>query len=406
MNGPAETERAEVLTARWIVPIAAPAVYRGWVRIRGGRIVEHGGPQTLPVSAVDLGDVALFPKLVNAHTHLEFSDLPEPIGSPGIALHDWIGQVIGARLQTTLEQKQAAILSGVQQSAAAGVGLIAEIATPPCDYPASSLPLVKFAEVLGLSQERAEERFAAAVRHNQMHSPSGWSPHAPYSTTRRTIQRCVEQAVAMNRPLAMHVAESAAERRLLRHGDGPLADSLQSLGVWQPDCFPWLDENASAEREPICALIQMIAAAPRVLLIHGNDLQQDEMDYLAKFPNITVVYCPRTHAFFGYEDHPVDQLLRRGTRVAIGTDSAASNPDLNIWSEVQHLLRHRSDLAPTDVLRMATLHGAAALGFKNRGHLTAGAAADFAVVKTTARTIDALHRDCAENPSHPLSHAT
>ena len=86
-------DSTSVLAARWVVPIVSDPIYRGWVRLQGEEVVEIG-QGSLPGGATDLGDVALLPGLVNAHTHLEFSDLQQPIGQPGITLSDWIAKVI------------------------------------------------------------------------------------------------------------------------------------------------------------------------------------------------------------------------------------------------------------------------------------------------------------------------
>ncbi len=148
--------------------------------MRGERVVEVSRGRC-PSAAEDLGDVALFPGLVNAHTHLEFSDCSQPIGTPGTTLPEWIGQVITARRDTTAKAKRAAIQQGLRESRDAGVRLIGEITTPPCQYPtaAGDPQRVSFAEVLGLSPARGDERFQAAVAFTQDDPSAGWSPHAP-----------------------------------------------------------------------------------------------------------------------------------------------------------------------------------------------------------------------------------
>ncbi len=357
-----------------------------------GRIVEIGEGKP-PAEAEDLEDVAFLPGLVNAHTHLEFSDCKTPIGQKGVPLHDWIGQVIAARGQTTLESKAAAIGVGLREMHESGTWLAGEITTPPCDYPQhndsrqnSDIELLTFAEVLGLDPHRSAERFEAATAHNWANPNGAWSPHAPYSTTLETIDACIDMARKQSRPLAMHVAESPAERELLSNGSGPLADVLRSLGVWRDDLFPWGDD-------PFGMLIDRLSKAPRALLVHGNDLNNEEIRRLQNHPNITVVYCPRTHCFFEYEPHPVERMLAAGIRVALGTDSRASNPDLNLWREVQFLLKHRSDLAPDDVIRMATLSGADALGRSDLGRIEVGCRGGFGMVATQASTINELYAD-------------
>jgi cytosine/adenosine deaminase-related metal-dependent hydrolase len=94
-----------------------------------------------------------------------------------------------------------------------------------------------------------------------------------------------------------------------------------------------------------------------------------------------VVYCPRTHAYFGHPPHPCRELLAARINVALGTDSLASNPDLDVLTEARYLHRCRPDLAPDTLLSMATLAGARALGWAAEvGSLEAGKSADLVVV--------------------------
>ncbi|MFK8114569.1 MAG: amidohydrolase family protein [Rubripirellula sp.] len=365
-----------VMAARWIVPVSRKPINGGWIRFCGEEIVEIGQGKP-PAEADDLGDAAILPGLINAHTHLEFSDCRRPIGEPGIALHDWIGEVITARGATSLESKQLAITQGLQESEQSCVRLIGEIATPPFRYPDTEAQLVTFAEVLGLSNERSGERLAVAMEHNETFDHAAWSPHAPYSTSLPTIEACVKNAVRTSRPLAMHVAESTAERELLTSGSGPFATTLQSIGVWREGLFPWGDD-------PFLNLIDLLSSAPRGLVVHGNDLRQHEIDQLAQHTNLAVVYCPRTHDFFGHSRHPVQDLLNAGVKVALGTDSRASNPDLDLWGEVQFLLNNRQDLDPCEVLKMATLHGASTFGQSNLGRLEIGCKPGIKLVRTAA----------------------
>src|SRR5207247_1775571 len=95
----------------------------------------------------------------------------------------------------------------------------------------------------------------------------------------------------------------------------------------------------------------------------------------------TIVYCPRTHAAFGHLPHPFRDFLQRGVRVALGTDSLASNPDLSILSEMRFIHERYPDFPGDTLLRMGTLSGAEALGWADEtGSLTPGKSADLVVV--------------------------
>ncbi len=113
----------------------------------------------------------------------------------------------------------------------------------------------------------------------------------------------------------------------------------------------------------ILDLLKVLSAAPKVLAVHGNYFTNDDLSFLSRHPNITTVYCPRTHHFFGHTSHPFRKLLSAGCRVVLGTDSRASNPDLSIWRELQHVARLAPELSPGQLLAMITTHAAEAMQY-------------------------------------------
>lgn len=351
-----------------------PPLRGGWVLAQGHRILAVGddAPPRGAADLVDLPDTAILPGLVNAHAHLEFSDLQQPLGPAGIKLHDWIAALIQLRGCPGRDVAEV-IRRGAAEAVQGGARLIAEIATTPWAGMAldAGLEMVAFAEVLGLAAERAKRCLDAAGEHLDrlemlagVHG--GISPHAPYSTSTATVQRCVELARQRRLPLAMHVAESPEERALVEQGGGPLADRLRDLGVFRPQCF---GSGTGATGR----LLEQLAAAPRVLVIHGHDLRREEIDFISAQPHMRLVYCPRTQHHFGTAPGGFDAMVARGHPVALGTDSRASNPDLSLWNEVRWLLRTRTDIPPETVLAMATIHGAEAFGRSDLGRIAAGA---------------------------------
>jgi len=93
------------LKARYVFPVTSPPVPDGVVTIQDGRIVTVVGADSDAV-VTDLGNAAVVPGLVNAHAHLEFSDLDRPLGEPGIALPDWIRQVLHHRRLTRRDERR------------------------------------------------------------------------------------------------------------------------------------------------------------------------------------------------------------------------------------------------------------------------------------------------------------
>jgi len=172
----------------------------------------------------------------------------------------------------------------------------------------------------------------------------------------------------------MHLAESAAELELLRSNSGPLVERLKELSAWYPGSLP-------RGIRPLDYL-EMLSAAHKTLVIHGNFLVRDEMEFIAaRRDRMSVVYCPRTQAFFPHGAYPLAEMLASGVRVAVGTDSRASNPDLSVLSELRHVARQHPGIAPEEILKMGTVYGAEALGLGDQlGSLLPGKKAAIAIV--------------------------
>ncbi len=206
----------------------------------------------------------------------------------------------------------------------------------------------------------------------------GLSPHAPYSVHPELLDRVLRLAKAANVPVAMHLAESGEELELLASGTGPFRQLLEHLGVWAPEVFPggW---------RPLDYL-KRLADAPVALIIHGNYLDPEEIDFLADHrANMSLVYCPRTHAYFRHARYPLAEMLARGVNVALGTDSRASNPDLSMWAELRFAAHTHREVPPAAILEMATVAGARALGIDAEvGTLEPGKLANLVVVDLPA----------------------
>ncbi len=338
-----------------MIPVGSPPVEHGIVVVHGEQIV--GIHRTLRPDTVDLGDVAILPGLVNCHTHLEFSRLSEPL-QPMSPFTGWIREVVRSRWSVQ-DAVGDAIRSGLQESLRGGVTLLGDIATTGWsweDYRDGPDRII-FQELLGLSPERVSDAFATAQRH-VAHADAGLSPHAPYSVHPELFRHAVQWAKKSNIPLAMHLAETDSERELLEQGTGEFRTLLEEFGIWRPELFG--NRRWSEFLEPLSDL-------SHALVIHGNYLGDDDLRFLAQNPQMTLVYCPRTHAAFGHPPHPWQTLLQIGGSVALGTDSRASNPDLSLWAELQFLAENFPQISQLELLRIATLSGARALG-KNRDH--------------------------------------
>jgi cytosine/adenosine deaminase-related metal-dependent hydrolase len=369
------------LKARYIFPASAPPIADGTVTIAGEQIVAVGeSPQAGEVE--DLGNVALLPGLVNAHTHLELSDLASPIGGPGIGFVDWIERVIDARRRTAASERASSLQRGLAECLRLGTTAIGEIAQPGWDtqpFAAAGLDAIIFLELLAPTAPRVPAAVELAFQHlgavpPAAHCRLGLSPHAPYSVCQELLDHLVALAAERHVPVAMHLAESREELELLRRGTGPWRDFLEARNAWDPSVW-------RRGARPLDYL-RTLTSAPRALVIHGNYLDEEEIALLAEHRRrMAVVYCPRTHAYFGHDPYPLAEMLAARVTVALGTDSRASSPDLSILAEMRFAARQHPGVSPPAVLRLGTLAAAQALGRdRDLGSLEPGKLADLAVV--------------------------
>lgn len=363
----------------------------GWVRLSRGRIAACGRGR--PAGRVlDLDGCILVPGLVNAHTHLEFSDLQSPLDSAG-GLPRWIERIVAVRRDRdsrpdAAARRVAAIRAGLAESAAAGVTAIGEIATavPPAGGPPGPRCRV-FREALGLSAPattavgRRLVRDLDALSHRGL--AAGVSPHAPYSVSAALGRHVLETARRRGLPAAMHLAEAAEEAEFLASGTGPLRELLERLGGWPAAGPPRL--------LPVREWISRLAVMGRGLVVHGTHLDGDEAAFarLARHRDrLAVVVCPRTSLALAGRLPPVRAFLAAGIRVALGTDSRASTPDLSVLAECRTLVE-AGVASPAETLAMATRDAAWGLGLESRcGRLAAGRPADLVVFRPAAPSAD------------------
>jgi cytosine/adenosine deaminase-related metal-dependent hydrolase len=427
------------LKARWVIPVDAPPVDGGEITLRRGRIASIG-PAHSTSKPIDLGDVAILPGLVNPHTHLEFSQLQQPLGQPGNPFCDWIEQVINWR-RTLLEASEQqthrwqfeAISTGLRESLNAGITSLGDIITH--DVSSSSqidtpIHVVGFRELLGLKPDRicreqetvngylASMGKAALPRDDGSESgrpETGWptvpalSPHAPYTVHPELLEWACLLSQQHRLPLAMHLAESEQELEMLGRGTGPLVDLLRQMEAWDPT-------SVRAWRHP-GDLLPRLSRAHRALVIHGNYLRPSDWDFLAeRRETMSVIFCPRTHAYFCHRTYPLGEMIRAGVRVAIGTDGRASNPNLNLLEELRFLSARFPDISPDWIVRAGTLSAAEALGMDQvTGSIRPEKLADLTVIPLDGVPVSNPHEAVLQSRrpatmticrGHPFVHGT
>ena len=379
--------------ASWVVPVTSPPIRDGWIDVEGQRISGFGGlaDRSGPTQTqeIDLTGMAILPSLVNTHTHLELSGLRGHV-PPTASMPVWVDQVFARAAEVAFDELE--VVRAVEEARAAGTGLVGDITntlTSVGPLSRSAVDAVVFKELLGFNETRPEalvSRELAALSELQQRAAAGagtaelrfqLAAHAPYSVSPALFESILD--AVPEGPLCVHLAESSEELMFLRSGEGPWRSLLDSRGRWDPTWQPF-------DAGPVAYLDRYGWITSRSVIVHGVQLTDHELERLASV-GATLVTCPRSNRWTGAGTPPISRFYASGVRVAVGTDSLASAPDLNLFAELAEIRRLAPAQPASALLRSATQSGAEALGWPDRGAIIDGMRASLIAVRCPA-TVD------------------
>ncbi|HVV70296.1 MAG TPA: amidohydrolase family protein [Verrucomicrobiae bacterium] len=374
------------------MPISRPLLPNGAIRISGGRIAQVGRWRDLRAEfpkepAIDAGDAALLPGLVNSHCHLDYTHMAGQLPPPK-AFTDWLKLITTTKGGWDLSEYAASWRAGAAMLLRTGTTTVGDIEAVPQllaeMWKATPLRVISFLEMIGITGRRPphallQETLEMSARLRSNRCRIGLSPHAPYSTVPELLRLSGQAAGKRGWGLCIHLAESAVEFHMFARAEGEMYDWLKRSGRDMADC---------GSGSPAQHLERYGVLGPNLLAAHANYLGPGDAALLAR-RGVSVVHCPRSHSYFRHGPFAVRKLLRAGVNVCLGTDSLATvyqarrQPpvELNLFEEMRALARREPGLSPRRVLRMATLSGARALGLQGKiGELAPGAFADVIAV--------------------------
>lgn len=397
-----------VYSADVVVPVTAPAVAHGAVAVQGGRILHLGTRDwVLRALAAEPGvrevhwPGVLLPGLVNAHTHLQYTGMAAVGERQYTGFEDWWG-IFDTAYEAGGHDWAGYAASGAELSLAAGVTGLADVVTDAAAVGAlhdAGLRGVTYWEVIGWANDRWRAEGLARVEAELDRVPTppalGVSPHAPYSLDTEPLLDLPDVARRRGARLHIHLGESRAE-------EGPLPGSRDE--AWRnvdTESFQALRRDGFAA-SATDFVDQLGVLGPDCHIAHGVYLNAHDRDVLRARQTV-VALCPRSNRVIGLDDPPVAAYLSEGNLIAVGTDSLASSPSLDLLADVAELhdiARRQGYVAPDlshRLLRAATLGGAIALGMatgpERVGQLQVGSLADLAFVDVPAGGV----RDAIEN---------
>lgn len=272
----------------------------------------------------------------NAHCHLELSHLKGALKGAR-PFPEWLSDIVRLKRERTLEESSAAAQAAIERCRETGTTVLCDILSldssqaPLVEAARRGLKVVMFRELAGFHPLEAEQQLHAALNRQAVltqlppWAQQGLSPHAPYTVVPELFRLAARSAHTRGQWLCIHAAEVPEETEMLVEGKGALRDFLS----------PWLMPGWSPPGlRPIEYLDSLGCLGPTTLLAHCNDVADHELRILQR-RGTSVVVCPGTHVYFDRGAFPLERLLGAGIPTFLGTDSLASNEDLDMAREVE-----------------------------------------------------------------------
>ena len=379
-----------ILRARTVLPVSQPPIENGAVLISGNKIRSVGSWTDFQSHSdekiLDLGDVILLPGLVNAHCHLDYTDMAGELPPP-TTFTDWIPLITAAKAAWSYSEYAHSWLHGAHMLVKTGTTTVADIESMPDLLPevwdATPLRVFSFLEMTGIRAKRKpRDILSEAVEKidSLAHArcSSSLSPHAPYSTLPELLRLTAGLARKKKWRVTTHMAESAEEFEMFAHARGKMFDWMKRNERDHSDC---------GHGSPVKHFARNKFLGENLIAAHVNMLAHGDARLLGRH-RVHVVHCPRSHAYFRHPPFLRERLANAGVNICLGTDSLATTrkvgkqkPELNMFEEMRLLAASDKAVSPPEILRMATINGARALGLAGQaGELSENASADLIAI--------------------------
>ncbi len=385
----------KILSANYVLPISAEQISDGAIAFEKDKIVAVGKRADLLENFPEaihenLGEAAILPGFVNAHSHLEITAMRGFLDEFDADFFAWLMKLTKTRgeILTDEDVKHAAIF-GALEGARAGVTCFGDIGR----FSKAGFEALKTNGLRGILfqetefspvNENASEDFARLKeKFLELKSTEtelvkiGLSPHSPYTVSRALFEKITEYATQENIKITIHAAESNDEENFMKHGAGLFAELYKKGG------FEWNTPHVSSVQ--YLANIGVLQAKP--LLAHCVKVSENDIKIIAE-TDTRIAHCPKSNAKFGHGIAPLEKFLDAKIKTAFGSDSMASNNTCDILEEARfaalfarNLPETKRFLSAKEVIETATLGGAKSLGLeKEIGSLEAGKQADIIAV--------------------------
>jgi aminodeoxyfutalosine deaminase len=299
------------------------------------------------------------PGFINAHCHLELSHLKNKIPT-NTGMVDFLLAVIQNRDYAT-EIIQDAIQNAENEMLQNGIVAVGDICNTTDTITAKKnkrLYYTNFIEISGFVPATAPQRFAAGKNIQEQFLQNELNatlvPHAPYSVSTALFNLLHQQPVALN---SIHLNESLAEKEFMQTTKGDFLTLYKTLGIDIDFFTPTVDENFTHPAAANQLLVHNVITNAKDISLYKNLLKEQQQ--------LHFVVCVNANEYIGNGLPNIPLLQDSGFNICLGTDSLASNTQLDIWAEIQTIQKQYPEIPLNVLLQWGTINGAKALGITN-----------------------------------------
>lgn len=344
--------------------------------INVGKKEDFGTLQNLQLEIIDHGNALICPGFINLHTHLLYSNLGHIDGKDG--LFPWLEKLIDKTSGLTKDDFTSSIKYGIEQALSTGTTFIVE--NTPNHLSTQELiksplkALIGF-EIFGSDEEKVDEIFNNALGNLNKLSCHNidftFSPHAPYDVSKPLWKKLIEWSKNNNKPLLTHLEESPQEKLWWQKKSGPAINFWKKINKLEPKLKYWQKYSSGVD-----FLNKNQLLSKNIIAAHLSQSTKDDLNTLKK-NNVKLIHCPRSNFYLNNGTANIKDWNELNISWGIGTDSIASNNNLDLLEEIRFTI---NQLSAKDAFLAITKNAARILSMDSKiGSLKTNFCADFLV---------------------------
>ncbi|HOU96340.1 MAG TPA: amidohydrolase family protein [Bacteroidales bacterium] len=324
--------------------------------------IEETGGDLIEKNNIEFYNGIIIPGFVNCHCHLELSYLKNEL-STGNGLSGFLNELNKKRINIIKDEEKLARKAD-KEMRNAGIVLCADICNSSLTFDlkkGSKLKYINLIEVFGINHHKAEQRIKEALALAELSKLYGLpyyiTPHSVYSLS-LPLFRMIKELSRYNALTSVHFLESKEEITFLEKHSGMLMDTYKN--------FLPPDEDPITVKNHITAILEETTCSGNLILVHNTFIEKKHIEIFKDRANLYYCLCPNSNLLLEDKLPPVMLMADEGCDIVIGTDSLASNNELNILAEIKTLQKNFPALSLETLVRWATLNGARALSATDR----------------------------------------